>query len=168
MLFLAVLHNEARRHGDGSPHLPLDYRGARGAAMGYPERAAGRRMSIHFTSLPNGLSLPGSPPMSAHCESACDLTPKRLPTVTPAERTINSSIRCVAARGLVLTRTPIERQSPRRITVEHGWIVDVCGGCPGFATLQSFNRGAVNRNATLSKAVWERDAEIRWRAAGRG
>ena len=35
-----------------------------GAAMGYPERAAGRRISIYFTSLPNGLRLPGSPPMS--------------------------------------------------------------------------------------------------------
>jgi hypothetical protein len=55
--------------------------------------------------------------------------------------------------------------------VEHGRIVDVSGKCPGFATLPSFNHGAVNRNATLSKAIWERDAEIRRRAAasaGRG
>jgi hypothetical protein len=52
--------------------------------------------------------------------------------------------------------------------VDHGRIVDVSGRCPGFATLPSFNRGAVNRNATLSKAIWERDAEIRRRAAGRG
>ena len=36
----------------------------------------------------------------ADCESACDLTPNRLPTVTPAGRTINSSIQCVAVRGL--------------------------------------------------------------------
>jgi hypothetical protein len=42
-----------------------------------------------------------------------------------------------------------------------GWIVDVSGKCPGFATLPSFNKGVVNRNATLSKAIWERDAEIR-------
>jgi hypothetical protein len=43
--------------------------------------------------------------------------------------------------------------------------VDVSGQCPGFATLPSFNKGVVNRNATLSKAIWERDAEIRRRAA---
>jgi hypothetical protein len=54
---------------------------------------------------------------------------------------------------------------------DHGRIVDVSGQCPGFATLPSFNKGVVNRNATLSKAIWERDAEIRRRAAaeaGRG
>jgi hypothetical protein len=44
--------------------------------------------------------------------------------------------------------------------VDHGRIVDVSGQCPGFATLPSFNKGVVNRNATLSKVVWERDAEI--------
>jgi hypothetical protein len=44
--------------------------------------------------------------------------------------------------------------------VDHGRIVDVSGKCPGFATLPSFNKGAVNRNATLSKVLWERDAEI--------
>jgi hypothetical protein len=49
--------------------------------------------------------------------------------------------------------------------VEHGRIVDVSGKCPGFATLPSFNKSVVNRNATLSKAIWERDAEIRRRAA---
>jgi hypothetical protein len=49
--------------------------------------------------------------------------------------------------------------------VDHGRIVDVYGQCPGFATLPSFNKGVVNRNATLSKAIWERDAEIRRRAS---
>jgi hypothetical protein len=49
--------------------------------------------------------------------------------------------------------------------VAQGWIVDVSGKCPGFSTLPSFNRGVVNRNATLSRAIWERDAEIRRRAA---
>jgi glycerol-3-phosphate cytidylyltransferase len=34
------------------------------------------------------------------CESAYDLTPKRLPTVTLVGRPINSSIQCVAVRGL--------------------------------------------------------------------
>ena len=34
------------------------------------------------------------------CESACDLTPNRLPTVTLVGHTINSSIQCVAMRGL--------------------------------------------------------------------
>jgi hypothetical protein len=36
----------------------------------------------------------------ASCESACDLTPSRLPTVTLVGHTINSSIQCVARRGL--------------------------------------------------------------------
>ncbi len=49
--------------------------------------------------------------------------------------------------------------------VERGRIVDVSGKCPGFATLPSYNKGVVNRNTTLSKAIWERDAEIRRRAA---
>ena len=49
--------------------------------------------------------------------------------------------------------------------VEHGRIVDVSGRCPGFVTLPSFNHGAVNRNATLSKVIWEREAEIKRRAA---
>jgi hypothetical protein len=48
--------------------------------------------------------------------------------------------------------------------VAQGWIVDVSGKCPGFATLPSFNKGVLNRNATLSKAIWERDAEIKRRA----
>jgi hypothetical protein len=48
--------------------------------------------------------------------------------------------------------------------VAQGWIVDGSGKCPGFATLPSFNKGVLNRNATLSKAIWERDAEIKRRA----
>ena len=48
--------------------------------------------------------------------------------------------------------------------VDHGRIVDVSGRCPGFASLPSFNKGAVNRNATLSKVLWEREAEIARRA----
>jgi hypothetical protein len=50
--------------------------------------------------------------------------------------------------------------------VEHGRIVDLSGRCPGFATLPSFNHGVVNRNATLSKVIWEREAEIKRRAPG--
>jgi hypothetical protein len=49
--------------------------------------------------------------------------------------------------------------------VAQGWIVDVSGKCPGFSTLPSFNKGVVNRNTTLSKAIWERDAEIKRRAS---
>jgi hypothetical protein len=49
--------------------------------------------------------------------------------------------------------------------VAQGWIVDVSGKCPGFATLPSFNKGVLNRNATLSKVTWERDAEIKRRTA---
>jgi hypothetical protein len=48
--------------------------------------------------------------------------------------------------------------------VAQGWIVDLSGKCPGFATLPSFNKGVLNRNATLSKVIWERDAEIKRRA----
>jgi hypothetical protein len=50
--------------------------------------------------------------------------------------------------------------------VAQGWIVDVSGKSPGFATLPSFNRGVLNRNATHSKVIWERDAEIKRRTAG--
>jgi hypothetical protein len=46
-------------------------------------------------------------------------------------------------------------------SVAQGWIVDASGKCPGFATLPSVNKGVLNRNATLSKVRWERDAEIR-------
>jgi hypothetical protein len=52
--------------------------------------------------------------------------------------------------------------------VDHGRIVDVSGRCPGFASLPSFNKGAVNRNATLSKVLWEREAEIARRAKKEG
>ena len=38
--------------------------------------------------------------LTSVCESACDLTPNRLPTVTLVGHTINSSIQCVAMRGL--------------------------------------------------------------------
>jgi hypothetical protein len=48
--------------------------------------------------------------------------------------------------------------------VDHGRILDVSGTCPGFTTVPSFNKGVLNRNATLSKVRWERDAEIRRRA----
>ena len=48
---------------------------------------------------------------------------------------------------------------------EHGRIVDVSGQCPGFTTLPSFNKGGVDRNATLSKVLFEREAEISRRAA---
>jgi hypothetical protein len=48
--------------------------------------------------------------------------------------------------------------------VAQGWIVDVSGKCRGFATLPSFNKGILNRNATLAKAIRERDEEIRRRA----
>jgi hypothetical protein len=48
--------------------------------------------------------------------------------------------------------------------VDHGRILDVSGTCPGFTTVPSFTKGALNRNATLAKARWERDAEIRRRA----
>jgi hypothetical protein len=49
--------------------------------------------------------------------------------------------------------------------VDHGRIVDVSGKCPGFSTMPSFNKGAVNRRATLARAIRERDAEIARRAA---
>ena len=54
------------------------------------------------------------------------------------------------------------------LSVAQGWIVDVSGKCPGFATLPSFNKGVLNRNATLSKVLWERDAEIARRAKKEG
>jgi hypothetical protein len=44
--------------------------------------------------------------------------------------------------------------------VDQGRIVDVSGQCPGFATLPTFNKGSVDRNATLSKVLFEREAEI--------
>jgi hypothetical protein len=48
--------------------------------------------------------------------------------------------------------------------VDHGRIVDVSGKCPGFAAVPIFRNGVVNRNATLSKVLWEREAEIIRRA----
>jgi hypothetical protein len=48
--------------------------------------------------------------------------------------------------------------------VDHARIVDVSGKCPGFAALASFNKGAINRNATLTKVIRERDVEIGRRA----
>jgi hypothetical protein len=48
--------------------------------------------------------------------------------------------------------------------VDHGRIVDVSGKCPGFAVIPAFRNGVLNRNATLSKAMWEREAEIKRRA----
>jgi hypothetical protein len=47
--------------------------------------------------------------------------------------------------------------------VDHGRIVDVSGQCSGFPTLPSFNKGVINRNARLSRAIWEHDAEIKRR-----
>jgi hypothetical protein len=49
--------------------------------------------------------------------------------------------------------------------VVNGRIVDLSGKCPGFVTIPSFRKGTVNRNATLSKVVWERDLEIERRSA---
>jgi hypothetical protein len=50
--------------------------------------------------------------------------------------------------------------------VDHGRIVDVSGKCPGFTALPIFRgNGSVDRNATLSKVAWEREAEIKRRAA---
>ena len=53
-------------------------------------------------------------------------------------------------------------------SVDHGRIVDVSGKCPGFAALARFNKGVVNRNATLTKVIRERDIEIARRAAMSG
>jgi hypothetical protein len=42
--------------------------------------------------------------------------------------------------------------------VDDGRIVHVPGKCPGFATFPAFRgRGAVDRDATLAKAIRERD-----------
>jgi hypothetical protein len=48
---------------------------------------------------------------------------------------------------------------------DHGRIVDVSGRCPGFAAMASFNHGVVDRDATILKILWEREAEISRRAA---
>jgi hypothetical protein len=52
------------------------------------------------------------------------------------------------------------RSSGAGFGVGQGRIVDVSGKCPGFATFPSFREGVVNRNATLTKAIREGDAEI--------
>jgi hypothetical protein len=50
--------------------------------------------------------------------------------------------------------------------VKEGRIVDVSGKCPSFSTVPVFRgNGSVDRNATLSKVVWERDEHIKRRAA---
>jgi hypothetical protein len=50
--------------------------------------------------------------------------------------------------------------------VDHGRIVDVSGKCPGLTAVPIFRgNGSVDRNATLSKVTWEREAEIKRRAA---
>jgi hypothetical protein len=49
--------------------------------------------------------------------------------------------------------------------VDHGRLVDVSGECAGFAAVPVFrSNGSVDRNATLSKVTWEREAEIKRRA----
>jgi hypothetical protein len=48
--------------------------------------------------------------------------------------------------------------------IEHGRIVDASGKCPGFAALPIFRDGPVNRDATLSKVLGEREAETARRA----
>lgn len=50
--------------------------------------------------------------------------------------------------------------------VERGLIVDLTETCRGFTAVATFrNNGSVDRNATLSKVIRERDAEIARRAA---
>jgi hypothetical protein len=49
--------------------------------------------------------------------------------------------------------------------IDHGRIAGVSGKCPGFAVIPVFRNGVVNRNGTLSKANWEREAEIKRRPA---
>ena len=49
--------------------------------------------------------------------------------------------------------------------VDHGRIVDVSGKCPGFSTVPIFrDNGSVDRNATLSKVIRERDAQVERRS----
>jgi hypothetical protein len=50
--------------------------------------------------------------------------------------------------------------------VKQGRIVDMSGKCPGFSTVPVFRgNGSVDRNATLSKVIWERNVEIERRIA---
>jgi hypothetical protein len=64
-----------------------------------------------------------------------------------------------------LGRKPAFTRAQFAAVRDHGRIVDVSGQCPGFATLPSFNKGAVDRNATLSKVLFEREAEISRRSS---
>jgi hypothetical protein len=50
-------------------------------------------------------------------------------------------------------------------SVDYGRIVDVSGRCFGFAAMARFNHGVVNREATISNVLWEREAEIAQRVA---
>jgi hypothetical protein len=59
-----------------------------------------RKRSIRAVDDP-GKHVHGREDTVVECESACDLTPRnRLPTATLIGHTINSSIQCVAMRGL--------------------------------------------------------------------
>jgi hypothetical protein len=50
--------------------------------------------------------------------------------------------------------------------VRRARIIDVSGRCPGFVTTPAFRgRNAIDRHKTLAKAIRERDAEIKRRAA---
>lgn len=49
--------------------------------------------------------------------------------------------------------------------VENGQIVDISDTSQGFATVAIFRNGDVDRNATFTKVVRERDAEIARRGA---
>jgi hypothetical protein len=62
--------------------------------------AAALRHHLEYVSRLLANDLGAQPVFKADCESACDLTPHRLPTVTLVGHTINSSIQCVAMRGL--------------------------------------------------------------------
>jgi hypothetical protein len=84
--------------------------------------------------------------LGIECETARDLTPNRLPTVvTLVGRTISWLIQCVTARGMG-TWTPIERQTPRRIT--GGKVMD-----PSLALANAFSpaaRASMNVDRSLS------------------
>jgi hypothetical protein len=59
-------------------------------------------------------------------------------------------------------------RSAKLASVSRTGIVDVSGKCPSFAAVPSFRKGVVNRNATLAKVLWEREAEIARRAKEEG
>jgi hypothetical protein len=53
----------------------------------------------------------------------------------------------------------------RGFGVDRGRIVDVSGTCSGFVSVPTFRgNGSVDRNATSSRIMWEREAEIKRRA----